>query len=417
MRAVRRGLLAVLVLGLAVVSPTVNANAASSSAELATFNRDLPDPFVLTTRDGYYAYGSTSQYGGWVLPILYSPDLRDWQEVGPALIRPPDWTDGAQIWAPSVVRTETNWRLVYSARSLRSGAHCLGLATATSPVGPFTDLGGPLRCSTEGFDMIDPEVFVDADTSAWLLWKTARAANDLTATIWSQRFDPVSGAFDGEPTALLTADQSWENPVIEAPSMARWDNGYSLFYSGGTFIDARYAVGYARCESPSGPCAKHAGPILRSGGNLVGPGGQAAFTDREGHLRLALHSWAPSPIGGIRALHLAAVLGTPAHPVVAGPTVGALDSARAIGRGVVSIEGWSFDTTGWEAATVVIDVDGRPTAATALDRGRADVDAVLGLTGARSFVGSVTLARGRHSVCARPPESGKPLGCRSVTIL
>jgi hypothetical protein len=414
-----------LVLAALTIGATCAVSATGAAAALAPLDaavpaadRDLPDPFILTTGDGYFAYASTSTYASAVLPIMYSPDLREWQPVGPALPRPPEWADPAQVWAPSVVRTgAADFRLLYNARSLETGSHCLGIARASSPGGPFLDLGVPLRCSEAGVDMIDPEVFVDVDVdgAAWLLWKSAGAAGDPTATIWTQRFDPVSGQFDGEPVALVSADQPWEAPVIEAPSMVRWGDSYALFYSGGTFVDSRYAVGYARCASPIGPCVKTTGPILRSSGNLVGPGGQSLFRDLDGHLRIALHSWSPSPIGAIRALHVAAVLGTASRPIVAGPIAGAFDTAHLGPRRVVSVEGWSFDTSDWTTATAIIDLDGRPTAATVLARPRPDVDTALGVTGARSFVGSVTLTRGRHTICVRPPDSRTPIGCRVIT--
>ncbi len=411
----RRIALAVALLGVSLFgdSPAASANA-SVAAQGFVFHGDLPDPFVQPTAYGYFAYGSTSSQGGPLLPVLYSADLRDWQAIGPALTQAPPWTDGGQLWAPSVVRAAGEWRLLFSARSLTTGSHCLGLARSTTPFGPFVDRGTPWRCSPHGSDMIDPEAFVDADGSAWLLWKSA--SDDLTPTIWSQRFDPVGGEFDGVPNALVAADQPWEQPVIEAPSMVRWDNGYGLFYSGGTFIDERYAVGYARCSSPAGPCTKLTAPVLRSHGNVIGPGGQAVFFDLEGRLRLAFHSWTPSPVGAIRALRTASVLGTAARPIVAGRTLGALDTVSAPQRGIVTVEGWAFDTMARAAATVILDVDGRPTAPTELRRVRLDVDAALGVGGARSFVGTVTLGPGRHSICARPPESHTPIGCRVVTI-
>src|SRR3546814_17658334 len=72
--------------------------------------------------------------------------------------------------------------------------------------------------------------------------------------------------------------------------MVRSGGRYLLFYSGNEHRSAAYAVGYADCASPAGPCTKHGGnPILASSGDRLGPGPPAPFHDTSGNLRPAYH--------------------------------------------------------------------------------------------------------------------------------
>ena len=71
------------------------------------FDRDFPDPFVLPTEDGYYAYATNS--GGRNIQVIYSPDLLTWEragEDGDALPKLPTWaqSNASLTWAPSVLQ-------------------------------------------------------------------------------------------------------------------------------------------------------------------------------------------------------------------------------------------------------------------------------------------------------------------------
>lgn len=110
------------------------------------------------------------------------------------------------------------------------------------------------------------------------------------------------------PVALLTRGQGWEGEVVENPSMVRFAQRYWLVYSGNDWRGSRYAVGYARCRGPLGPCTKPtSSPILASGNGIAGPGGADAFRASDGTLRLAYAAWDARHVGGSypRRLHVA----------------------------------------------------------------------------------------------------------------
>ena len=68
--------------------------------------------------------------------------------------------------------------------------------------------------------------------------------------------------------------------------------GIILLYSAGTFSDADYSVGAARCDTPLGPCRRiYSTPLLASRGAMFGPGGQTPFQLADGSWQLAFHGW------------------------------------------------------------------------------------------------------------------------------
>ncbi|CAN5236814.1 hypothetical protein BH18ACT4_BH18ACT4_13100 [soil metagenome] len=107
---------------------------------------------------------------------------------------------------------------------------------------------------------------------------------------------------------MLTADREWEQGVIEGPSMVADGDRWYLFYSAASWNSAGYAIGYAVCDSPMGPCEKATTrrPVLASQPPLVGPGGQEFFTDADGAVYLAHHAWTEGQVGypNRRRLHV-----------------------------------------------------------------------------------------------------------------
>jgi arabinan endo-1,5-alpha-L-arabinosidase len=222
---------------------------------------DFPDPAVIRASDGfYYAYATQTQRGGeWInIQVARSPDLIHWEHLGDALPQKPDWASATQdFWAPYVLHDGKRYLMYYSATHDAchepERGHCLAVATAHDPAGPFVDMGVPLLLGV-GFEYIDPMVFIDPVSGRWLLY-------------WGSGFQPIRVqelASDGmaflpgsEPTSLV-----WPNPVegafprlVEAAWVIRHEDYYYLFYSGDNCCgpDAEYGVMVARSASPTGP--------------------------------------------------------------------------------------------------------------------------------------------------------------------
>lgn len=286
----------------------------------AAYPRDLPDPFVLAVGGSYYGYGTAT--GGSNVPTVRSPDLRRWAPLPDALPALPAWTRPGFVWAPSVLARGDGYVLYYTTRDRASDRQCLSRAWSGSPGGPFVDTSaGPFVCQLDQGGSIDPSPFVDADGTAHLLWKSDGIAGGEGTRLWSQPLSPDGMSLTGAPRALLDHDQPWEAPLVEGPSMVRDGDRLYLFYVAGVWQSAGYAIGYATCETPAGPCVKGDKlPLLASAGAVAGPGGPEFVVDGDGRRWMAYHGWTTTevgyPLGGRRMLHLSPVRFEAGVPVV-----------------------------------------------------------------------------------------------------
>ena len=290
---------------------TPNEAAANVPAPLAgtyvnpILDADFPDPAVIQAADGhYYAYATQTLCDGeWInIQVARSSDLVHWEHLGDALPEKPAWALGTQdFWAPSVLYDGERYLMYYSAtpdvcNDPRRG-HCLAVATATSPAGPFTDMGMPLLLGM-GFEYIDPMAFDDPMTGKRLLF-------------WGSGFQPIkvqelgpdrmSFAVGSAPVDLI-----WPNPVegafprlVEAAWVIRHDEFYYLFYSGDNCCgpDAEYGVMVARSRDATGPFetleqsrgVPHS-LMLSKCDRWLAPGHNSIVTDKAGEVWIVYHA-------------------------------------------------------------------------------------------------------------------------------
>jgi hypothetical protein len=291
-----------------------NVRSALRGEGAAVYCHDFADPFVLRTGNTYFAYSTDN--GDRHIPVLTSGGLFGTARVSEALVHLPTWSSPGAVWAPAVLPREDGFVLYYTTRVHDPDRQCLSWAFSSQPGGPFVDTSsGPFVCPSDGF-AIDPSPFVDADGRAYLQWKSDEAAG-----IVAQELTPDGRGLVGEPRPLIRADQSWEAGVVEAPSMVGFEGRYYLFYSGNDWSTSSYAVGYAVCDSPMGPCTKPVdGPWLTSTDKAEGPGGEDVFVDEGGQLWMALHAWVRGKVGypqGARNLFVVRLTFLNGAPVVA----------------------------------------------------------------------------------------------------
>ncbi|HVU30264.1 MAG TPA: glycoside hydrolase family 43 protein [Sphingomicrobium sp.] len=222
---------------------------------------DFPDPAVILAPDGYYyAYATqTLRDEGWInIQVARSSDLINWEHLGDALPEKPSWASSTQdFWAPSVIYDGETYFLYYSATPdachHHERGHALAVATASTPAGPFVDMGMPLLLGA-GFEYIDPHAFDDPATGKHLLY-------------WGSGFQPIKVQELG-PDRMSFApgsapvDLIWPNGedgsfprLVEAAWVIRHDGFYYLFYSGDNCCgpDADYGVMVARSDQATGP--------------------------------------------------------------------------------------------------------------------------------------------------------------------
>jgi beta-xylosidase len=288
---------------------------------------DFPDPHVIRVEDAYYAYATTN--GSSVnIRVVRSADLLNWESLGDALPALPRWSvlNSGFTWAPGVMEIDGQFVMYYTARDRETDRQCIGQATSNDPKGPFTDSNEmAFICQSDLGGSIDPYPFRDDDGTLYLFWKNDGNCCGLEVALWGQQLSPDGGTLIGEPVKLLVRDQPWERPLIENPAMVKEDDRYYLFYSGNWWESHQYAIGYALCETVLGPCEKPLDkPWFEYKPPVMGPGGQAFFTDAEGHLWMAYHAWTGENVtysgGGQRRLHLDLVTFEDGVPVTNGPT-------------------------------------------------------------------------------------------------
>ena len=192
---------------------------------------------------------------------------------------------------------------------IESDRQCIGAAVAKTPQGPFVDSSvRPIVCQSGLGGSIDPSPFQDADGQRYLLWKNDGNCCNLPTRLYIQPLSEDGLSLRGQPTALIQNDQPWEGNVVEAPTLHREGGNYYLLYSGGSYDNATYGVGYATSSRLLGPYRKAAGnPFVRTKGAVVGPGHQALIADNAGQWWLFYHAWTLGAVGdgvGIRNLRL-----------------------------------------------------------------------------------------------------------------
>jgi beta-xylosidase len=327
---------------LALVPAT--AIAADQPLFVPALEQDFADPFIIRHGDEFIGYATNR---GINLPMASSKNLVDWALImDPANPKKPldglpklgSWAREGLTWAPEVIQVGNRWVLYYTARHKKLDKQCIGAASADDPRGPFRDASADaLVCQPELGGTIDANPFRDADGKLYLYYKNDGNALKKPTEIWGQRLSADGINVEGAPVSLgLRNDAAWENHVIEAPTMVRRPGGgYVMFYSAhhyGWEKDQRlsaYAMGYATCTSPMGPCNDSPdNPILysfnsRKVGCISGPGHQSVF-EAAGRTFISFHAWSATngcrKAADRRYLYIAPLSWKDRKPVI-GPSV------------------------------------------------------------------------------------------------
>jgi beta-xylosidase len=264
------------------------------------------DPFVLATRGGFVAYGTTPTAHGRAatFDVLASPDLHTWTPRGQALPRL-DAAFGDQYWAPEVAEADGTYWMYYSVGHGDAG-HGLRVASSADPHGPFVDLGVDLT-PHERF-AIDPSPFRDIDGTWYLFYAHDVLTGDRPGTHLAM--DRLVGmtALAGEPAAVLAPNADWQIyerdramygttfdwHTLEGPSVTRRLDRYWLTYSGGSWQGPGYGVSWATAPAVRGPwtpAPPTAPRLLATGGDLRGPGHNSLTVAPGGQDVIAFHAW------------------------------------------------------------------------------------------------------------------------------
>jgi beta-xylosidase len=316
-------LLAVVLAATTLLTATGGSAAASVGGDRfwagQAYTGEFGAPSIIRVGGLYYAYATNLD--GNNLPAMTSEDLvtwrarhawpvsagfSSWRGYNDAMPSPARWAEDYPngkpgIWAPAVRRIKGQYVNAYAVQPrLDSARHCITLATSPFPLGPFRDTSRrPLTCSSDPMGSIDP-CWLKWRGKLFLCWKNAGVKGRKPTEIMIRRMTADGLRFKpgSEQHVLLRTAMPWEGNVIEAPSLVRYDGRLYLFYSGNRYTTSSYAIGYAVCASPTGPCSRvEDGPLLATGGGVAGPGAQVAFKDAQGTLRMAYSAWREGRVG------------------------------------------------------------------------------------------------------------------------
>lgn len=207
----------------------------------------VADPSAHVWPDGkLYVYGSrdesTEYWCSWDHPVLSTSDLVHWQVTRDAFS-----TRGANdqvaysdnfLYAPDCQYREGLYYLYYC---LSGGGLNEGVATSTSPLGPF--INGK-AIDLNGINMIDPCVFIDDDGQAYYIWGQFNAK--------MARLKPNMIEID-KSTIRDNVVTEKEHYFHEGGYMVKRQGIYYFVYAHMGRAGMPTCLGYATSRSPMGP--------------------------------------------------------------------------------------------------------------------------------------------------------------------
>lgn len=243
------------------------------TAEIAV-NPILPDfhadPEILFSRKTkkFYCYTTTDGVPGWggtYYTCYSSPDLVEWTLEGTVLdLASPQvsWATG-NAWAPAIdekmIDGEFKFFYYFSGQPAAGGGKQIGVASASSPVGPFYDKGAPIITSspTGGGQQIDVDVFTDpVSGKSYIYWGNGYMAGaELEADMMS--------LVPGTTTVMTPKGGSLSTYAFrEAPYVFYRKGTYYFMWSVDDTGSPNYHVAYGTSDSPLGPITVAKDPIV-----------------------------------------------------------------------------------------------------------------------------------------------------------
>ena len=216
----------------------------------------------------YYIYSTTDGHpgwGGWYYTAYSSNNLKDWTYEGIVLDLKSDqvsWADG-NAWAPAIEEKETKdgyrYYLYFSGNPKNGGGKQIGVATADSPTGPFTDLGYPMITESPvgRGQQIDVDVFTDpVSGKSYLYWGNGYMAGaELNKDMVSIKKKTLTVL---TPEGGTLQDYAYR----EAPYVFYRNGLYYFMWSVDDTGSPNYHVAYGTSTSPLGPIKVATDPIV-----------------------------------------------------------------------------------------------------------------------------------------------------------
>lgn len=291
---------------------------------------NFADPSIIHVGNAWHAFATNAKRDtnnrGPNVQMSSSPDGKKWTKPDgktDALPDPGCWVDkgpdGPDVWAPHVVELpnphkfrDSQFVMYYGAREAKGlHRHCIGAAVSTKIEGPYLARAEALVCDSDKGGAIDPAGFQDSDGKLYVTYKidgnvighggTCNNMKDpiVPTPIMLQGLRDDGVTPEGEAKQILDRGAG-DGPLIEAPSLIKYENIYYLFFSSQCVTDTNYDTSYATSKNLCGPYVKTDRPLIVAGGalDLVGPGSAMISPEpistsdpNQKVFRMAFHAW------------------------------------------------------------------------------------------------------------------------------
>lgn len=221
----------------------------------------LPDPTIIRAQDGNFYLFATEDTRN--VPIYRSADLVRWQFAGTAFTdnTRPTFEPNGGIWAPDINYINGKYVLYYSMSVWGGEWTCgIGVATAASPQGPFTDKGKLFRSDEIAVqNSIDP-FYIEENGKKHLFWGSFRGIYTIEL------------AADGLSVKEGAEKRRIAGTAFEGVYIHKKNNYYYLFASIGSCcegVNSTYKMVVGRSPSLFGPYVDKEGKEMMENGYSI----------------------------------------------------------------------------------------------------------------------------------------------------
>ena len=215
----------------------------------------IADPSAHVWKDGkLYIYGSldesTGYYCSWRHHVLETSDLKNWKITENVFSSKGEndqvpYSD-ALLFAPDVMFKNGTYYMYYCMPDPNAAE---GVATSSSPTGPFTN---GKKMELQGIEEIDPCVFIDDDGQAYYIWGQFQAK--------IAKLKPNLVEIDSSTIVSGVVNEK-EHFFHEGGYMVKRNGIYYFIYADMSRSNRPTCIGYATAKSPFGPF-KYGGVIV-----------------------------------------------------------------------------------------------------------------------------------------------------------
>ncbi len=266
----------------------------TDSAHWGTYN--VHDPACRKVGDYYYMYSTDAIYigketrdefrkkkGEWpnanhgFLQMRRSKDLVNWEFMGWAFesipAEPVKWVKdnnegekkrhaASNIWAPYMVPSPdgNGYRIYYCVSAFGEKTSMIALATAPTPLGPWTHQGSVVKTNQETpMNAIDPTISDVIDGKQWMIY------GSYFGGIYCVELDPATGFVktDGDLGHLVARRANYKEDNLEAPELI-YSPEFNKYYLFGSYdpLMTTYNVRVGRSDKPEGPFYDFNGKLM-----------------------------------------------------------------------------------------------------------------------------------------------------------